>query len=321
MSFFFTIECFADQAITYELTGGRLGDTLLAYLHAKWISHKYNIPLVYRPFPYSSDLFLDEEIQESGCFNKIKTTPLTQESFAFFEKQSSLKENLPDIFESRLRNALFVCPYFPETEFELNGNWPLIFKVDWKDKEFRTIARKMISPKKNLNQKMPSKDKLNIALHIREGGGFDFIQLKYEAPHKFPPIDFYVKSLNQIVELFKNVPIYCYIFTDALDPTAIVNEIKNLESYPMINFEYRTFGNHHNSNVLDDFFSLFNFDVLIRPESNFSIIPSLLQDYIVVCSPKEFIRKNKTILTKDIKIDLNKELFEKFFDRQRISLR
>ncbi|HEV7737800.1 MAG TPA: hypothetical protein VGO47_10580, partial [Chlamydiales bacterium] len=41
------------QAITYEFSGGRFGDNLLAYFHAKWVSYKYNIPFFYKEFPYS----------------------------------------------------------------------------------------------------------------------------------------------------------------------------------------------------------------------------------------------------------------------------
>ncbi|MFA5306719.1 MAG: hypothetical protein WC365_04680, partial [Candidatus Babeliales bacterium] len=48
------------SAVTYGLSGGRFGDNLLCYVHAKWISYKYHIPLLYFPFEYSSHLVFDE---------------------------------------------------------------------------------------------------------------------------------------------------------------------------------------------------------------------------------------------------------------------
>src|SRR5665213_983093 len=48
-----------EKAVTYEFSGGRLGDNLLSYLHAKWISYRHQIPLLYKPFKYSDKLMLD----------------------------------------------------------------------------------------------------------------------------------------------------------------------------------------------------------------------------------------------------------------------
>src|SRR5579862_7273227 len=80
--FFFSLSLslFASDAVTYEFTGGRLGDNLLSYLHAKWISHTRQIPLLYKPFPYSSEL----------CLHDIE---------------------IPYTLDSSL--DLYVCPYFP----------------------------------------------------------------------------------------------------------------------------------------------------------------------------------------------------------------
>ena len=43
------------------MPGGRLGDQLIAYMHAKWVSYLYDIPLLYKPFHYSNDLVLDDK--------------------------------------------------------------------------------------------------------------------------------------------------------------------------------------------------------------------------------------------------------------------
>src|ERR1700755_1748984 len=46
------------NAITYELPSGRFGENILVWAMAKWISLKYKIPLLYKPFKYSDQLKL-----------------------------------------------------------------------------------------------------------------------------------------------------------------------------------------------------------------------------------------------------------------------
>ena len=61
ISFFFiyTAPFWYTSAVTYDFSGGRFGDNLVSYCHAKWISYKYNIPLLYKPFDYSDQLMMD----------------------------------------------------------------------------------------------------------------------------------------------------------------------------------------------------------------------------------------------------------------------
>ena len=40
--------------ITYALSGGRLGDNLIAYLHARWVAITYDLPFVFKEFPYAN---------------------------------------------------------------------------------------------------------------------------------------------------------------------------------------------------------------------------------------------------------------------------
>lgn len=47
--------------VTYGFSGGRLGDNLLSYLHARWIAHRDGVPLIYRPFPGSDAFALSQE--------------------------------------------------------------------------------------------------------------------------------------------------------------------------------------------------------------------------------------------------------------------
>jgi hypothetical protein len=262
-----------EVGVTYTLSGGRFGDCLLSYLHAKWISYQRNIPLFYVPFPFSEELVLSEEKPLKG--------------------QKEVKVKWGDSGPSK-SSYIWVCPYFPETKWERlhtknekNRPWK-VFDVDWKDGEFRKLVKRSIAPKKPLVLIEPPAGKVSIALHIREGGGFDGEDIKKLHPLKFPPLEYYVNCLLSVIEKYRGESFYCYLFTDAVNPNDLVEKIKEslLPTTPII-FDYRMEGNQHNANVLQDFFSLFNFRILIRPQSNFSLIPTLIHDYDSVFSPEE----------------------------------
>lgn len=267
--------------VTYEFSGGRFGDNLLAYLHAKWISYKYHLPLLYKPFPYSAWLKLDElempysarkvrSLHRSSCVKSSQTTPYFREG-----------------------NYLYICPYFPESEWERaycvdveRKPWAY-FNMDWKDPEFRKIAIEMIQPKNPPLLISPLSGKISIALHYREGGGYE--KLPTNDPSfaaKAPPMSYYVEGLFTLISLFKDKPLYCHVFTDANDPSALVEQLKEyMPAVADITFACRSQNNSHDTNVLEDFFSLPHFDALIRPDSNFSLIPALLFDFAAVVSP------------------------------------
>lgn len=262
--------------ISYSKSGGRFGDNLLAYLHAKWLSYQYGIPLLYQPFAYSSELTLDEKEIHFGQAAHYVLRKIAVRQGTLFDPERSL---------------IYDCPYFPAFEEEQKeGGW-VAFPLDWQDERFRKAALEMIAPKNPLNLIYPPKDAISIAIHVREGGGFDTDHTRLYDPLKLPPIQFYLDALKKALDQLPEKKIYCRIFTDAIDTKTIAEIIEGVvprEANVVI--EYRTEGNHHTKNVLEDFFSLFNFDILIRPRSNFSIIPELLHDYEIVYFPAEYRR-------------------------------
>ncbi len=269
-------------AVTYSFSGGRLGDNLLTYLHAKWFAYQHQIPLLYRCFPYSSEFaFTAEEI----CLGTQKAN-----------------------------YNIFPCPYFPESKAELlTGKWSY-FEVDWKNPEFRKIAREMISPRGHLQLIQPPEKILSLALHFREGGGYDSRSSVFNNP-KSPPMSYYIECLLKVLELFPDQSIYCFFFTDALKPQAYLEKIQ--EALPLqapIVFDYRRENNSHCTNVVEDFFSLFNFDILIRAESNFSMVPSLIHDYAVVFSSESCSNGPQGIFVDKIAVEVNEDLCEKVRD-------
>ncbi|HSX11853.1 MAG TPA: hypothetical protein VLF94_09075 [Chlamydiales bacterium] len=279
--------------VTYEFSGGRFGDNVLTYLHAKWVSYKYNLPLIYKPFPYSSDLVMDDqEIHYSRDLHA-------------FAPKHTLRNDL-DRINPRLP-FLYVCPYFPETPWELNRQIYFRFPVDWGDPAFRAAARQTIAPKRPLHLITPPEGVVSIAMHIREGGGYDDEEHKLKDPLKSPPLSFYIQCLQKVLDIFESGPIYCHIFTDALDPRSWVDKLRESAPPDRVTFNYRKENNRHDANVLEDFFSLFNFDILIRPESNFSIVAGLIHNYAMVCSPTAFSIHDRVATIDEIKVDFDTE--------------
>ena len=294
------------SCVTYEFSGGRFGDNLLAYLHAKWISYRYQIPLLYKPFPLSSELVLDDiEIPfHVNAYRKLRDVYMRSEP-----DEMDLSNKYP---------LLLVCPYFPESQWDrenLKGPnekpW-FYFHVDWKDPEFRKTLEELVALKQPTPLTLPPKDRISIAIHFREGGGYDKGNFALEFFTKFPPLSFYIEGLLKVVELFENRPLYCYLFTDALNPDEIIEQFRNALPYgAQITFECRSKNNHHTQNVLSDFFSLFHFDVLIHSQSNFSLIPSLIHEYAATYSPLSGYRNGSIVTIDKTKFEINEKLYRK----------
>jgi hypothetical protein len=120
-------------------------------------------------------------------------------------------------------------------------------------------------------------------------------------------LSFYIEAINKALEILPERSIYCYVFTDAKDPASLVQQIQK-QVRGDIQFDYRKENNFYNRNVLEDFFSLFAFDVMIRSQSNFSIVPCLLKDYALVISPDVAIIENREAKIIKVEIDRNEVL-------------
>src|SRR5690242_1978596 len=249
------------RAITYETPSGRFGDQLIAYMHAKWVSYLYDIPLLYKPFHYSADLVLDDKEQLfQGAPPSIYVTRLSL------------------ITENQETDALFTIPYFPECSYELKRAKWYHFPIDWHDPTFLAILRTHIYPKTPLTFPDLPQERTTVAVHVRKGGGFDDPAQLTHWPLKFPPDAFYIDSIKKIYELTKQ-PLFVYIFTDDPEPLAIAHHFKTALADSDILFDCRSEGNNHKTNVLADMFDMMRYDCLIRPESNYSIVAERLASY------------------------------------------
>ena len=89
--------------------------------------------------------------------------------------------------------------------------------------------------------------------------------------------------------------------------------------FDKITFDWRKDENSCKKNVLEDFFSFKNFDIVIRPDSNFSLVPSLIYDYAIVFAPKHAVynKEKRQKIIDEINISINDKLCQKLLDDNR----
>ena len=317
-------------AVTYEFSGGRLGDNIIAYSHARWVSYKYDIPLLYRPFNYSDKFGLHFkhryfEMEDEIEFDKVV-------------KFSELEGKHNDLEIDRDSNTLYIIPYFPAVESDINGRFH--FDIDWKEPGFQKLLHEEIVPIDQIKKFDLPTDKHHVAIHVRTGAGHDKVfqvrettestqsreascsnepspsdiqeteqdqtfNKKFDLaprsklreaskskfadrlhPLKFPPNSYYVEQIKRMSEFLGDKPLYVHIFTDSSEVEALAKHFENEVGKPNIEFGYCS-GNKFDTNILDDMYGLLQFDYLIRPESNFSIIAGKLKVYGITIYPTE----------------------------------
>ena len=280
-------------AVSYSFSGGRFGDNLVSYLHAKWISFKYGLPFLYRPFPSSDQLKMDGTAQQWGAYTfASKCIIRTENEFA------TLRDS-----------TLYVVPYFPEClqEFEMHPhlkNHPY-FEVDWEHPEFKKVIAQALSPKNPVATLPLPKNKMTVCVHIRRGGNVDHPSMRFPFPLKFPPDYYYITQIKRIADLFPDTPLYVYLMTDDLNPAALVQSYASAFKKYDIEFDCRAEENGPKANILEDFFSLGKFDCLIRCQSNFSLMGALLGDYRILITPTHAYTKDNDIVVDNIELVFN----------------
>ena len=267
-----TTEYFQEQpcssAITWEPNGGRFGDNLLSYSRAKWLSYIFNIPLLYLPFKYSDQLMIHEQ-----------ETIYTPDSLYLF----STIMHLP--IKSK-------CKLLQDSHTLYISHWKTDITIDWNDKVFVDEIKKNICPRQEIDKIIIPDACLSIAVHVRNGGGFvvDNEQERERCPLRFVPDEFFIAQIARLADMFKERNIYVHIFTDHQEPAELMKKFNNALNNPRITFGYRQEGNSYSANVLEDFFSMMDFDCLIRPGSHFSRFVQRLGNNKVVIYP-ESVRK------------------------------
>ncbi len=277
-------------SVTYAMDGGRFGDQLTGYLKALWISYKYNTPFIYRPFDYSDQLALSDAHKNAFSEKKVKSFDAKLEYFSPFDLDKAERvfqylDKMPDHNDSNKKqlvwNVGLLTPFIEEHFCE---------KMD--DEGFRALMQGLVKAKTDLSLLTLPTDYKTIAIHVRTGVGFDWESNIQSMPTKFPPNTFYLGSLQQAVNYFKKDPVYIYIFTDHPQPELIRAEyLKEIECWNVDNeivVDCRKEENHHTLNVLEDLFSMAQFDCIIHGDSSFSRAAAILSAPLLQFRPSHW---------------------------------
>ena len=297
--------------------GGRLGDKLMIFAKAKWVAFKLNLPFFYKPFPLSDQFMMHtSEKPLNAATNREYTPHIT------YEKIPSFNHIDPNSGALYTIHYYFTVPewgIYQETyDSQEICEWPDMLT----NQPFLDQLRKSIWPRFAITTFTPSSDKLSVAIHIRKGGGFDHPFLSPQLydkndlnPHettpegtysdkvwplKFPPLQYYIDQLIRLSEMYHDIPMYTHIYTDDRDPIAILNSIKQAVNKSNITYGCRTETNTYTTNVLEDMFSIANYDCLIRSASNFPQISQLVGHHRIVIYPKSRIWIGNTMIIDEV---------------------
>ncbi|MCH9613162.1 MAG: hypothetical protein SP1CHLAM54_01590 [Chlamydiia bacterium] len=265
--------CTDRPSVSYTLNGGRLGDNLLSYLHAKWIAEKEGYNFYFEPFDYS-DKFA------------FHTNEMVKPKAKLY-KEVVYRRPLKEITSKK--PLLYLVNYFPEALEDRVGGAYSTFDVDWTDKAFLKVAKEMVTSREKLSLVPLKEGHFNLALHIRRGSGGDTPMEIVSRPLKFPPLSYYVEGILKVSRLIGNKPIYAYIFTDAKDPNALKKQLQNELGDLQVTLDCGS------SDVLTDFFSMMAFDGIVRASSNLSFVAAKLGQMQVEIAPKHFTVANGSV--------------------------
>ena len=270
----------SSSAITWRANGGRFGDNLLSYCKANWISYKFNLPLLYQPFKYSNELMLYKNEEA-----------FTQRHLLKFSKVMQLFKLSPDVIKEN-SNTLYI------------SQWKINAIIDWFDPVFLAEIKKNISPIYPIEKVAIPEGTISIAAHVRDGGTFhvDTPEEKERCPLRFVPEEFFIAQIDRIAQMFPQDSLYVHIFTDHSNPKKLAKKFQSSLNNPRITFGFRETGNSHKSNVLEDFFSMMDFDCLIRPGSQFTRFVQRLGNNTLVIYPETFKEINGKKIINTIKI-------------------
>ena len=268
------IPCFVDSkpGIVNKFPGGRFGDNLKAYGHARWIAFTHNWDFYYREFEYSDKLAMH-------TIHKHRFVEPCEKNFVGIEYESEIPAD-ESIAEGTLFMTLGFIGFAPKN------------RIDYNNPEFLALMKEEIRALEPINKVVLPKDMLSVAVHVRRGGGWDRPLYQEDTlvtgigpepsaayngrcvdqdyPTRFAPDTFFIDQLRYVLDVYPEKKIYAHIFTDDPSPHLIAQKYERILNNPRLKLGYRMAENSHALNVLDDFFSMAEFEVLIRPSSCFS---------------------------------------------------
>ncbi len=290
-----------NNGVTYGFSGGRFGDNLISYFHAKWIAWKHGLPFFYIPFSGAEMLQLS-----------VREPPLSDEYT--FNKTFTISK-IEQVTKTP-NSTLFTIPFACDCKFEhdnqtelqksLLGYSPYI-AVDWEHPEFHKEVVECLTPKSPIPTLPLPHDKMTVAVHVRRGGDWDnYSEISKVLPLKFPPDNYYISQIKRVLELCPDKPLYVYIFTDDKHPEVIVKKYSLELKSPKITWGYGWSNKFQDGSAMwRDFYSIGKFDCLIQSTSNFSAMASQLGQYLFTITPTSGYYKDNQAVVDGVCVKFN----------------
>lgn len=265
------------SGITYMLSTGRFGEHLTSYIKAKYLAEKYGLTFLYKPFVCTNELVLHttDEVYQAREVNKRFKNVVN----VYNEQSGNITKDSQVLYVVFWSTGINGC----KDPFMINDNYEPAFVekmrkvIAFKDKQRNSTIASCSTPS----------DGISVAVHIRKGGGYDTKDVIEEHKLLFPTDDFYTEQLKRIAKLFPEKNIYVHIFTDDPNPAALADSLREALKNQRFKFVYRSKGNKHDANILEDFFAMSRCECLIRPKSGYSQLAQLIGHHKIVIAPWE----------------------------------
>lgn len=242
--------------ILNNYAAGRLGDQIIGYSKAKWLSYKYNIPFRLIPFANNECLNLSNEQHYTSIsyfLNRVFYKIFGR--IVWVDSEKDLVDGLAQL-KGPTRFIAHINTRFYE-HIDCNAGldkydyaWVSsgIYEIMVKYSDFAQKLKEMIQPLKKSYKITLSKNIMTVAVHIRKGGGFDLKLIAKQYYKKEPELvkyeQFYIKDndKNSLQYISKNIPSFSYDlanrdsadtrFLDKFPPEQYyVKQIRNLSDF------------------------------------------------------------------------------------------
>lgn len=262
----------------------RIGDIFTFISKAVWVAHKYNVPYVHRECAYTDSTHLYRcESFDKHCHKQV----------VYLTENKEFDPNSNVVYE--------VAYHYDDNSWGQqyqNDEWQHfkeMKKAFINDAYFMQKLRSLLEPKSFHKPQFPH-NVISVAVHIRTGGDFKFDEFNRTVfTLRFMPIHYYAWALKEVCNEYPDQWLYVHLFTDDSYPEKLAEQLyTELADYPLI-ISYRTTGNRHDANVLEDLWTMSYYNCLIRPWSQYSFYSELFGNHSLIIFPETCIENGYKI--------------------------
>ncbi|MBS0620567.1 MAG: hypothetical protein JSS61_03805 [Verrucomicrobia bacterium] len=268
------------HAICYEHCNGRFGDKILLYAQARYLSYSTGVTFLHAPFENSQHLVID---YDALPYHDLRSH---YQSVLKVNSEITLREFYHRILDPNSPSTLFMLEYFAEDLSEWdNLPWTLAFDIPWKEEGFLAYLKQACRPSTSIPN-FRVQDRLNVADHVRTLSGGDRSETSILTfPLKHPNLDYHERQIRRVYEWNKRRPMHVFLFSDTSLPADLIAEFRKRFVNEDIIFGIQELDEPDVNYVVQDFFAMQEFDVLITTRSNLSSMASHLGDFDLIITP------------------------------------